>query len=308
LANKYTNPRIDFPNQGGDALNGEVALDIVKTVWVLSMFGFGVIGSLLTISIDAVMLFIVFTAITLCLGHSLGMHRRFIHRSYQCPKALEVFFVHLGTIVGLAGPMGMLRTHDLRDWAQRQPRCHDYFSHGSLWYKDLYWQLLCSIKLDRPPKFEPEAAIANDWIYQWMERTWMLQQIPWAILFYMLGGWPWVFWGICSRVTVSIIGHWLIGYFAHNTGDRRWHVDGAAVQGHNVAWVSLLTMGESWHNNHHAFPYSSKLGIENGQCDPGWWVLTLLQRIGLVSDLVLPDEEKSRTDLICIDCSKVAQS
>jgi len=294
---KYSNPRIDLPNNCGDALNGQVHLDRTKTVWVGSLFILGTVGSALTISIDAVLLFTAFTAITLCLGHSLGMHRRFIHRSYQCPRWMEVLFVHLGTLVGLAGPFGMLKTHDLRDWAQRQDRCHDYFSHGKVWYHDLYWQLLCSIRLDAPPRFSPEPSIANDKIYQWMEKTWMLQQLPWAILFYSIGGWGWFFWGICSRTSVSIFVHWLIGYFAHNVGHRDWHIEGAAVQGHNIPWSSLLTMGENWHNNHHAFPRSAKLGLENGQWDPGWWVLLVLNRLGLVSELVTPDLLPNRADL-----------
>jgi stearoyl-CoA desaturase (delta-9 desaturase) len=119
-----------------------------------------------------------------------------------------------------------------------------------------------------------------------MERTWMLQQLPWAVLFYWLGGWSWVLWGICTRTSASILGHWLIGYLAHNKGDRSWHVSGAAVQGYNVRWFALLTMGESWHNNHHAFPGSARLGIEKGQWDPGWWVLLLLAKIGVVENLM----------------------
>ena len=300
MKTKYSNPRIDYPNQSGNALDGKVKIDPFKTLWVGSMFLFGIIGSLLTISPSAVLLFIVFTLITLCLGHSLGMHRRFIHRSYQCPKWLEIFFVHLGTIVGLAGPFGMLKTHDMRDWAQRQANCHDYFSHGSVWYKDMYWQLLCSIKLENPPEFILEDNIANDKVYSLMERTWMLQQLPWAILFFYCGGWSWVFWGICSRVAISVFGHWLIGYFAHNDGHQDWHVQGAAVQGHNVKWMSLLTMGENWHNNHHAFPYSAKLGIESGQWDPGWWVVKLLEQLGLVSDIVIPVSQDNRSDLISL--------
>jgi len=130
-----------------------------------------------------------------------------------------------------------------------------------------------------------------------MEKTWMLQQLPWAILFYLIGGWAWVFWGICSRVTVSIFGHWLIGHFAHNAGGKDWYVEGAAVQGHNIPWTALLTMGENWHNNHHAFPNSAKLGLESGQWDPGWWVLLLLKKVGLVSDLVTPDQLQIRPEL-----------
>ena len=225
------------------------------------------------------------------------MHRRFIHRSYKCPRWLELVLVHLGTIVGLAGPFGMLRTHDLRDWAQRQTKCHDYFSHASVWYKDLYWQLLCSIKLDTPPNINPEKEISDDAVLTWMERTWMWQQLPWAETFYFLGGWAWVFWGISLRVSVSIFGHWLIGYFAHNQGHRSWHISGAAVQGHNIPWTALLTMGENWHNNHHAFPYSAKLGLEDGQWDPGWWMLKALEKFGLVSDLITPSTAELRPEL-----------
>jgi len=225
------------------------------------------------------------------------MHRRFIHRSYQCSKWLEVFFVHLGTLIGLDGPLGMLKTHDLRDWAQRQQQCHDYFSHAKPWYHDAFWQLCCSIELDRAPVFAIEPKIADDRIYQLMQTTWMLQQLPWAILFYLLGGWSWVCWGICSRVSVSVLGHWFIGYFAHNQGHRDWHVQDAAVQGYNVAWCSLLTMGECWHNNHHAYPYSAKLGLQAGQWDPGWWVLLKLKKIKLVNNLVQPDLHSERPDL-----------
>ena len=85
-------------------------------------------------------------------------------------------------------------------------------------------------------------------------------------------------WGICMRVAVSVTGHWFIGYFAHNQGARDWHVDGAAIQGFNIKFASLITMGESWHNNHHAFPGSALLGIEKNQLDPGWWVLLALKK------------------------------
>ena len=97
---------------------------------------------------------------------------------------------------------------------------------------------------------------------------------------------------------MSVLGHWLIGYFAHNQGGRNWHVKGAAVQGYNVPFAALLTMGESWHNNHHAFPGSARLGLEPGQWDPGWWVLRALEALGMVSDLVTPDRIENRAELL----------
>ncbi len=297
-ANIYTNPRIDRPANAGDANRGTVSLDPSKLIWVGSMFFIGTVGSALTYSLGALALFLSTTAVTLCFGHSLGMHRRFIHRSFNCPRWLEYLLVHFGVLVGLAGPFGMLRTHDLRDWAQRQSACHSYFAHREAWYRDLCWQLVCSIRLTDAPSIEIEPAIANDPVHRFMERTWMLQQLPWAVLFFAVGGWGWVCWGIASRVAISIFGHWFIGYLAHNRGGRRWHVRGAAVQGFNVPFAALLTMGESWHNNHHAYPGSAKLGLAPGEWDPGWWVLRALAFAGLASDIVTPESLGQRRELV----------
>jgi len=89
----------------------------------------------------------------------------------------------------------------------------------------------------------------------------MLQQVPWALLSYLIGGWSFLVWGISVRVTVSLIAHSLVGYFAHNHGCRDWFLEGHAVQGFNIPGIGLLTMGEGWHNNHHAFPGSARLGL-----------------------------------------------
>ena len=122
----YDNPRV-ISSALADANDGHVTWSLGKSVWVSSMVVVTLIAGPLTATYDSIFLFFVFTGFTLLFGHSLGMHRLFIHKSYCAPKWLEYFFVHLGTIVGLAGPFGMLKTHDLRDWAQRQNKCHDYF-------------------------------------------------------------------------------------------------------------------------------------------------------------------------------------
>jgi stearoyl-CoA desaturase (Delta-9 desaturase) len=96
----------------------------------------------------------------------------------------------------------------------------------------------------------------------------MAQQLPWAVLLFAIGDLPWLVWGIAARVAASVTGHWLVGYFAHNRGPRSWHIEGAGVQGYNVPYCGLITMGEAWHNNHHAFPSSARLGLNNGEVDP----------------------------------------
>ena len=67
---------------------------------------------------------------------------------------------------------------------------------------------------------------------------------------------------------MSNLGHWLIGYFAHNSGKQNWRVQNTTVQGFNIPWASLITMGESRHNNHHVYPHSAKLGIKKGNLIP----------------------------------------
>jgi stearoyl-CoA desaturase (delta-9 desaturase) len=276
---------------------GDVRYAPLKSIWFVGMAGAAVLGGLATFRVDALLLFLSSTACVLLLGHSLGSHRKLIHDSYQCPKWLEYFLVYCGVQVGLAGPLGLMRQHELRDYAQRLPDCHDYLRHGRRFWLDAWWQLNCELRLANPPAITIEPRIARDLFYRFLERTWMAQQLPWAIVFYLWGGWAYVFWGTCARVTAGVFGHWLIGYFAHNRGGMRYRVAQAAVQGRNIPFTSLLTMGECWHNNHHAFPGSARLGLHPGEWDPGWWLLMLLRRAGLVWDMRLPRDLPARPEL-----------
>ena len=181
-----------------------------KALWNLSMLGAALLLAPLTFSPGGLLVFFILTYVTLLLGHSVGMHRRFIHRAFDCPKWLERFLVYLGTLVGMAGPLGILRIHDLRDWAQREPDCHDFFSHRRSLWVDAWWQLTSRFEFERPPRFKIEPEFAQDGFYRWLERTWMLQQVPLAVLLYYGGGWSWVVWGVPVRVCVSVIGHWVV--------------------------------------------------------------------------------------------------
>ncbi|MGY3549857.1 hypothetical protein ACVWZ4_005217 [Bradyrhizobium sp. USDA 4472] len=163
--------------------------------------------------------------------HSVGMHRKLIHASFDCPLWLEHLFVYLGTLVGMAGPFGMIRLHDFRDWAQRQGACHDYSRHHAGFWRDAWWQLHCRLVLRHPPDFRLEPRLAGDRFYAFVERTWMLQQLPWALLFFAIGGMDWLVWGICVRVSVCVTGHWLVGHFSHTRGEQIWIIDGVAAQG-----------------------------------------------------------------------------
>jgi stearoyl-CoA desaturase (delta-9 desaturase) len=289
-----------------EVVAGRVAFSWTKGPWFLGMAGAALVGGALTSSAAALTLYVASTAIVLLFGHSLGSHRKLIHGSFDCPRWLEYTLVYLGVQVGLAGPLGLLRQHYLRDSAKRLPRCHDYLRHGRSFWRDAWWQLCCELHLDREPDLVLEPRIRHDRFCRFLEKTWMLQQLPWALLFFAWGGWGFVFWGVCARVTTGVFGHWVIGFLAHNHGEMHHVVDGAAVQGRNVRWTSLLTMGESWHNNHHAFPGSARLGLRAGEWDPGWWALQALARIGLVWNLRLAEHLPARPELRALPATQAA--
>lgn len=277
---------------------GQVRYSPVKSIWFLTMAASALVGGLLTVTWGALMVFFGATAVVLLLGHSLGSHRKLIHNSFDCPQWLEYVLVYCGVQVGLAGPLGLLRQHELRDYAQRMPVCHDYLRHGRSLLVDAWWQLSCDLRLANPPVIHVESRVADNQFYRFLERTWMLQQLPLAMVFYLWGGWAFVYWGVCARVAASVFGHWLVGYFAHNHGGMNYEVRGAAVQGHNIRFTSLLTMGECWHNNHHAFPGSAKLGLRQGEWDPGWWMLVFMRRVGLVWAVRMPADLPVRPELL----------
>ena len=277
---------------------GAIRWDIAKSLWTFAMMAGGVAALVLAPSWSGFAVFLVLTAITICAGHSVGMHRLLIHRAFQTPLWLERLLVWLGTLVGMAGPFGMIRAHDMRDWHQRQAECPPHPSHGAGFWRDAWWQMHCRFDLEHPPQFVIEETVAKDAFYQWVERHWMAQQLIVAVPLFLAGGIGWVLWGVCLRVSVSLIGHWAVGHYAHKGGAQGWRVEGVPVQGYNLRGLGLLTFGENFHGNHHAFPYSAKLGVEPGQLDPGFWFVRGLEFAGLARDIKLPGDEPAREGLV----------
>jgi hypothetical protein len=104
-----------------DAVAGEVVWDWPRSLWNMGMLLGALTLGPLTFTWAALALFLASASVTLCAGHSVGFHRRLIHRSFDCPKWLERTLVWFGTAVGMGGPIWTIRLHDTRDWAQRSP-------------------------------------------------------------------------------------------------------------------------------------------------------------------------------------------
>jgi len=271
-----------------DAGSGQLVWDAPRSLWNMTfVLGAAILGPIY-FSWSGVFVFLFLSGVTLCIGHSVGFHRRLIHHTFDCPKWLEYVMVYVGVLVGMGGPLWTVGLHDIRDWAQRQPNCHWFLRHGkpALW--DGFYYLNFRLIFEKPPRFDAGPGISDDSFYIFLQRTWMLHQLPIALVLFGLGGLPWVVWGVVVRVAVCFTMHWYIAHVAHRSGDQDWFVQDAAVQGYNVAWLAIPTMGESWHCNHHAFPASARHGLYAGQVDPGFWFVQILEHLGLATNIRIP--------------------
>ena len=277
-------------SESSSPVEGHVRWDPARSLWNGGLLASTLVLGPLYFTWSAFTVFVALLALTMCAGHSVGFHRRLIHRTFKCPKWLERLMVWLGVLVGMHGPFWVIRSHDIRDWAQRQPRCHPFVRHGHGLLRDGWWNLHCTLVLDHPPGFDPGPGIADDRFYRFLQRSWMAQQLPVALLLFLAGGIPWVVWGVVARVVVGVHSHWYVGYLCHTTGPQDWIVDDGAVQAHNVPWAAIPSMGECWHNNHHAFPASARHGLYPGQLDLGFRFIELLERLGLAWDVQIADD------------------
>jgi fatty-acid desaturase len=286
--------RIDGRNASATA--GRVQIDWSKTLWNGGMGLAFIVLTPVATTPTAILLFLPLLWFSLLIGHSVGMHRLMIHRSLDVHAWVEKLLIYVGVLVGMGGPSAIMQVHDIRDWAQRQAHCHDFFAHRKPYPKDMVWQLFCRFEFERAPTFTVEERY-NTGFYRFLDRTWRWHQLPLAIFLYAIGGLPFVIWGICGRVFMGVFGHWTITYFCHRPGAGHWRVKTAAVQASNLNGLGWLTFGECWHNNHHAFPESPRIGLEAGQSDPGWSFIKMLDRLGLVIRLGVPRDKSEQDDL-----------
>jgi len=279
--------------EAADPCAGTVRWDPAHSFWNGGMLCAALLFGPMTATPSAILLFLSLTGAALLLGHSVGFHRLLIHRSFATPRWLERTLVWWGTVAGMSGPLWIMRTHDVRDWAQRRADCHPYLAHRRAMLGDAWWQLHCRLVLERPPRFVP-GAVGEDRFYRLLEWSWMAQQLPVALLLWLAGGWPFLVWGVFARVAATVHGHWFIGHLAHRRGPQSWLVVDAGVQAHDVPWAAVPTMGEAWHNNHHAYPGSARIGIYAGQSDWGFVLIRLLERMGLATNVCTPQQLQSR--------------
>ena len=100
--------------------------------------------------------------------------------------------------------------------------------------------------------------IKDDPFYQFCEKYFLPMQVVLGVALYLLGGWSFVLWGIFVRLVVVYHCTWLVNSATHKFGYRTYSTDDKST---NCWWVAVVTYGEGWHNNHHAYQYSARHGL-----------------------------------------------
>ena len=248
------------------------------------------------------------TMYILCgLGISAGFHRLFSHHSYRPVRPIKIALAAFGTMAA-HGPPLLWVAHHRRHHAHADHEGDPHSPHLNpgegafdvarrLWFAHSGWRFTSSAEVN-PAKYAREILRDND--LRWISRHFVpvtLAGIPLAGLLgfaltgslkgtatAMLWGGPVrIFLGHHVTYTVNSIGH----YF----GPRRFATDD---ESRNVFWLALPTFGDSWHNNHHAFPNSAHHGLRRHEIDPSGLLIDLLERLRLVRNVVRVPPERQR--------------
>ncbi|MEO0687919.1 MAG: fatty acid desaturase, partial [Cyanobacteria bacterium J06649_11] len=205
------------------------------------------------------------------LGITLGFHRLITHRSFQTPKWLEYVLAFCGTLACQGGPIawvGMHRIHHLHSDQELDP--HD--SNKGFFWSHIGWMFYHSPRFADVPRFTKD--IKDDPFYMFLEKNMLLIQIALGLLLLAIGGWSFVVWGIFVRLIFVWHCTWFVNSATHKFGYKTYDSKDHST---NCWWVALLTYGEGWHNNHHAFQYSARHGLQWWEIDLTWMTIQLLQ-------------------------------
>lgn len=224
-------------------------------------------------------------------GVTLGYHRLLTHRSFRTPRVVEYLLTALGTLACQGGPLHWAATH--RRHHRHSDGADDPHSprHG-FWWAHLGWWM------PRDPAQDDWAAyrryapdLTRDPVHRAFQRCHFGLCLALAAALYGVGqawaglGLSWLVWGFFVRTTALHHATWLVNSAGHRWGYRSHATrDGST----NLWWVALLSLGEGWHNNHHAFPRSARHGLRWWEVDPTYLLVRLLGLVGLAWDVQLP--------------------
>jgi stearoyl-CoA desaturase (Delta-9 desaturase) len=221
------------------------------------------------------------------IGLGIGYHRYFAHRAFKTSRPMQLFLALLGVLTVQRGPLWWARTH--REHHRHTDTPQDLHSpkHTGFFYSHWGWFM-------NPDNFATEYARVGD-LARYPELVALDKGYvhhPLIALYvvglYQLWGWTGVVWGFSiSTVLLLTVSH-LIQSMSHLWGGYRWFDNDDESRNH---WLlGVLSLGE-WHHNHHYQPGSARQGMAWWEIDVNYYLLRLLERLGLVWDLRVPPED-----------------
>jgi stearoyl-CoA desaturase (delta-9 desaturase) len=220
------------------------------------------------------------------IGICLGFHRILSHRSLQVPKWLEYAIAILGAMAIQGGPIFWVAGHRLHHAFAEDEEKDPYSAKRGFWWSHMLWIFYPREEFfdyEMYKKYAPD--LVRDPFYRYLNRYFLLLQIPVGLLLYALGGWSFVIYGVFLRAVLLWHSTWLINSASHMRGYRSFDSDDNS---RNLWWAAILTYGEGWHNNHHAHPNVAKAGLRWWEIDMTWWAIKVLQTLGLANKVVMP--------------------
>jgi sn-1 stearoyl-lipid 9-desaturase len=227
---------------------------------------------------------IVFYA-TVALGISLCFHRVLTHRSLRLLKPLEYLLAIFGTLALQGDPIRWVAVHRKHHaHADREGDPHSIYD-GFRW-AHLEWVYRHNIAL---PTDQEMLHFAPDLYVQPFYRALQYLNIPLQVALgaglFALGGWSWIVLGIFVRLAISYHSTWLVNSASHMMGYRTYQSGDRST---NCWWVAVISWGEGWHNNHHAFPFSARHGLRWFEIDMTWWHVRILALLRLADQIKVP--------------------
>lgn len=211
------------------------------------------------------------------LGVGLGWHRLLTHRSFKAPKWLEYTLTILGTMSIQDSPDKWVATHRIHH-AFTETEKDPHSTRPGFWWAQIGW-IVWGTAQDHDAatmkKYVPD--LLKDRGQVLISRFYYLPIIVSAVLLFVVGGWTMVVWGVAARVVLGWHTTWFVNSLSHIYGKRPHATDDDST---NNWFVAILTFGEGWHNNHHAFPTSARHGLQWYQFDMNWITIRVFERLG----------------------------
>jgi fatty-acid desaturase len=222
---------------------------------------------------------------TVALGISLCFHRILTHRSLRLLKPIEYLFAIFGTLALQADPIRWVSVHRKHHaHADHEGDPHS-IADGFKWaHMDWIYRHNIALPSDEEMRhFAPD--LYAEPFYRALQYLNIPLQVALAFGLFAFGGWSWVVWGIFVRLAVSYHTTWLVNSAAHMLGYRTF---ATPDQSTNCWWVALISWGEGWHNNHHAFPFSARHGLRWFEVDLTWWHVRVLAFLRVADRVKVP--------------------